>query len=101
MLLKLVIIEDDECSQIILENLLKTYFMDIALVGKARNVAEGIKLIHSTAPDLILADVPLGGETIFDLIKNLKNKEEHHFIITTAHENFALEAISHGVVDYI
>jgi two-component system LytT family response regulator len=101
MLLKLVIIEDDECSKIILENLLKTYFMDIALVGKARNVAEGIKLIHSTAPDLILADVPLGGETIFDLIKNLKNNEEHHFIITTAHENFALEAISHGVVDYI
>jgi two-component system LytT family response regulator len=101
MLLKLVIIEDDECSQIILENLLKTYFMDIVLVGKARNVAEGIKLIHSNAPDLILADVPLGGETIFDLIKNLKNKEEHHFIITTAHENFALEAISHGVVDYI
>jgi len=101
MLLKLVIIEDDECSQIILENLLKTYFMDIALVGKARNVAEGIKLIHSAAPDLILADVPLGGETIFDLIKNLKNNEEHHFIITTAHENFALEAISHGVVDYI
>jgi len=101
MLLKLVIIEDDECSQIILENLLKTYFMDIALVGKARNVAEGIKLIHSTAPDLILADVPLGGETIFDLIKNLKNKEEYNFMITTAHENFALEAISHGVIDYI
>jgi len=101
MLLKLVIIEDDECSQIILENLLKTYFMDIVLVGKARNVAEGIKLIHSTAPDLILADVPLGGETIFDLIKNLKNKEEYNFMITTAHENFALEAISHGVIDYI
>jgi two-component system LytT family response regulator len=100
-MLRLVIIEDDQWSQLIIENLLKTYFLDIEIVGIAPNVEEGINLIDSTTPDLILADIQLGNETIFDLIKNLKNNSNYNFIITTSHENFALEAISHEVIDYV
>jgi len=99
--MKLIIIEDDEWSQLILKNLLKTYFPDIQIVGVAKNIKEAITLINDVVPDLVLADIQLGNETIFKLLQELENTFDLNFIITTSHKNFALEAISHEVIDYV
>lgn len=99
--MQLVIIEDDKWFQLTLENLLETYFPEIKILGTAANVKAGISLIEKTQPDFILADIQLGDETIFELMSQVETAHNYNFILTTSHENFALEAISHEVIDYI
>ncbi|MDP5229354.1 MAG: LytTR family DNA-binding domain-containing protein [Cellulophaga sp.] len=96
-----IIIEDDEWSKLTLENLLKIYFPYVEVLGAVSNIKEGVDLINVLNPDFILADIQLGNETIFNLINQLENTFERNIILTTSHHNFALEAISKEVVDYI
>lgn len=99
--MKLVIIEDDEWSQLTLKKLIKTYFPEIHVSGVATNIKDGIQIINEANPDFILADIQLGETTIFDLFEQLEHTLDYNFIITTSHENFALKAISHQVIDYV
>tara|TARA_R110002167_G_scaffold360062_2_gene577433 strand:+ start:7285 stop:8022 length:738 start_codon:yes stop_codon:yes gene_type:complete len=99
--MKLFIIEDDQWSKKTIEVLIKSFFPDVKIVGTAENVEHSIKLINKTKPDFILADVQLGEENVFEIMKGLNDAWNYNFVLTTSYENYALEAISNEVVDYI
>jgi two-component system LytT family response regulator len=99
--MKLFIIEDDQWSKKTIEVLIKSFFPDVKIVGTAENVEYSIKLINKTKPDFILADVQLGEENVFEIMKGLDDAWNYNFVLTTSYENYALEAISNEVVDYI
>jgi DNA-binding LytR/AlgR family response regulator len=99
--IKLFIIEDDEWAKMTIEKLILSYFPDVDLVGAAENVKDSIALINDTKPDFILADIQLGEENVFEIMKNLKDVWNYNFVLTTSHENYGLEAIANEVVDYI
>jgi len=99
--MKLFIIEDDQWSQMAIEKLIKSFFPDVEVVGTADNVKHAIRLINKTKPDFILADIQLGDESVFEIMNSLNDVWEYNFVLTTSHENYALEAISNEVVDYI
>jgi len=70
--MKAVIIEDEERSRIVLENLLSTYCPEVEVVAKADSVAAGIEAIQTCQPDLVFLDVQINGGTGFDVLDSMK-----------------------------
>ncbi len=73
---------------------------DLMVVGEARGVNSGIKLIEETEPDLIFLDIQMSDGTGFDLLKQL-NRKDFKVIFITAHDHFAIEAFKFSAADYI
>ena len=51
--MKAVIIEDEQKSRDMLADILKKNFPQIAILGLAKNVAEGVELIQTLKPNLL------------------------------------------------
>ncbi len=98
--MKAVIIEDEERSRIVLENLLKTYCAEVEVVAKADSVATGIQAIQAHHPDIIFLDVQINGGTGFDVLDKM-NGENPSVIFTTAYDHYALKAFKFSAIDYL
>lgn len=100
MKLKAIIVDDEAGSREVLARQLEHYCPEIELLGSARNGADAARLIRETEPDVVFLDVEMGGETGFDLLKNL-GEVKFDVVFTTAHEKYAMEAIRFSALDYL
>jgi two-component system LytT family response regulator len=98
--MKAAIIEDEERSRIVLQNLLETYCPDIEVAGTAESVVSAVRLIHDTQPEILFLDVQISGGTGFDVLEKI-----HHpkisVIFTTAYDHYALKAFKFSAIDYL
>ena len=100
---KIAIIEDDKIiSDVLYDSLVEAGFE----VFRAFDGLEGLNLIESKLPDLILLDILMpkinGFEVAKKLNANLKTKDIPIFILTVLDKNEAVaEALQNGVYEYI
>src|SRR5690606_10890555 len=72
----------------------------VQVLGVARNNFEALSwFAHNTRPDVVFADIRLGSELSFESLKKISVHSPVIFI--TAYEHFAINAFSHGGVDYL
>lgn len=95
-----VIVDDEPDGCETLTNLLHRQHNDVALLGTAANVEDGVALLHRTRPSLLFLDVELGERTGFELLEALGD-ECPHVIFTTAHEGYAVRAIRFSALDFL
>lgn len=97
-----IIIEDEKGSYENLKTALKPKTKYIHK-GFATNVKDGVDSVLEHRPDLIFLDVELGGESGFDVIKELKNSyyEVPSVIMVTAHDVYAKSAVNHQVIYFL
>ena len=101
---KLIILDDDENIINMIKKHLDFEKLGISLAGTATNGIDGLKLIHSVKPDIVLSDISMPGLTGLELLKKLKDIFIHPLVILlTGHDNFqyAKEAISNNVFEYL
>jgi len=98
-MIRTLIIEDEPAVRKEIQWLLQ---QDIRfnLIGSAANVADGLTLIKTTNPELILLDIQLTDGNAFDLLNQLKNIP-FKIIFITAYNHFAVKAIKYGALDYL
>ena len=99
-MLKTVIIDDDYVSRLILRDMLEKFLDSIEILGEAGTVAEGVKLIETTDPDLVLLDISMPDGTGFDLLDKLKSIN-FKLIFITAYSEYAVKAFKYSAFDYI
>lgn len=99
-MIKALIIDDEENSRILLKNLIEKFCDGLEVVGSYDNVNSGLEGIEEHQPDVIFLDIVMKGETGFDLLENLPEKN-FDIIFTTAFESYALKAIKFSALDYI
>jgi two-component system, LytTR family, response regulator len=99
-MLKTVIIDDDYVSRMILREMLEKFLDNIEILGEAGSVADGIKLIEDSNPDVVLLDISLPDGTGFDLLDKLK-KISFKLIFITAYSEYAIKAFKYSTFDYI
>src|SRR6267154_655239 len=99
-MLKCVIVDDEFKSGESLKKMLLIFFKEVKVCATCQSVAEGLVAIADFEPDVVFLDVLMQGETGFDLISSL---EEVNFeiIFTTAHSEYALQAIKFSAIDYL
>lgn len=98
--LKAVIIEDEEFSQKLLNNLIDRYCPEVEILGIAGSVNAALELLNVNQPDLIFLDVRLGEGNGFDVLQQIKDKRIP-VIFTTAYDEYALKAFRFSAVDYL
>ncbi len=98
--LKVFIVDDEFQSRNLLGKLLMEHFPDIIVAGQASNVQESLAGIAVHRPSLLFLDFEMNGETGFDLLGKVENRN-FQIIFITAHDNYALKAFRFNAVDYL
>ncbi|MFA8341603.1 MAG: LytR/AlgR family response regulator transcription factor [Rhodothermaceae bacterium] len=99
-MIKAIIIDDEISARDNIKTILLSCHKNVKVVGEAETVEESVKIINSEKPDLIFLDVELTDGTGFDILKKIKEKS-FKIIFTTAHQNYAIDAIKFGAFDFM
>lgn len=95
---KTILVEDERLAREELKSLLKDY-LEIDIIGEAKNGEEGIALIKEHKPDLVFLDINMPGMNGFEMLKHLE--EIPRVIFVTAYDEYALKAFEVNALDYI
>lgn len=103
-MLKVLIIDDEPNVRKGLKILVPWKENDFEICGESGDPDEGLKMIISMKPDIVLIDIKMPGKLGLDIIK--ESREEGFngkFIIVSGYSNFeyAKDAIKYGVKSYI
>lgn len=100
-MIKTIIVDDEINAREFLEKLLIRYFPDkFIILERCKNVDEALIAIEKHNPDLVFLDVQMPKKNGFELIKELK-QVNFEIIFTTAHAQFAIDAIKINALDYL
>ena len=98
--MKALIVEDKAYIRKGLLNLLELVETDTQIIGECESVKEAVIVANACKPELIFLDINLTDGTGFDFL----DQTEHlnfKVIFITAYEEFALQALKIGAVDYL
>jgi two-component system, LytTR family, response regulator LytT len=111
--LRALVLEDELPARRLLVRLIEETGLG-EVIAAVTTVAEALRVLHSTAVDVVFVDIRLsGGESGLDLIHAFAGREREdrvargkgphppYFVLATALERHALQAFALGVVDYL
>lgn len=87
-------------SRDLLEKMLQRHFQYIEVLAVCKNATEGKAAIEELHPDLVLTDIELEGQPVFEMLQQLGDLN-FEIIFTTAHEQYAVQAIKFSALDYL
>jgi two-component system LytT family response regulator len=100
-MIKTIIIDDEFNAREFLERLLMRYFPNkFLIIAKCESVDEAILAIEKFNPELVFLDIQMPNKNGFQLFKELKTIN-FEVIFTTAHSEFAIDAIKCSALDYL
>jgi two-component system LytT family response regulator len=100
-MIKTIIIDDEYNASEFLEKMLKRYFPNKFHICKTcESIDDAVKQIELYKPDLIFLDIQMPNKNGFELFKEIK-EINFEVIFTTAHSEFAIEAIKRSALDYL
>ncbi len=100
-MIKTLIVDDEYNAREFLEQLLMRYFPNKFLVlAKCESVDEAVITIEKYNPELVFLDVQMPNKNGFELFKEIK-EVNFEVIFTTAHSEFAIDAIKFSALDYL
>lgn len=95
-----IIVDDEENSRIVLDNMLTNFCTNIKVVAHADSVQAALKALKQHKADLIFLDIEMPVENGFRLFEYI---EAINFgvIFTTAYEQYAVKAFKFSPIDYL
>jgi two-component system LytT family response regulator len=100
MMMKAVIIDDEEDSRKILANYLAKYCVDIEVCSFGESVATGIKAIQKYNPDVVFLDIEMPYGNGFDLLDTIK-EITFETVFVTAFDHYAIQALNQSAAYYL
>lgn len=100
-MIKTIIIDDEQPARDYLEKLIVRYFPNkFSIIKKCENIDQGFQSIKRHKPDLVFLDIKMQNGSGFDLLKQF-DVVDFEVIFTTAHSEYAIEAIKQSALDYL
>lgn len=100
-MIKTIIIDDENNASELLEKMLHRYFPNKFYVCSLCESIDAAKIaIETYQPDLVFLDIQMPNKNGFELFKEIK-EINFEVIFTTAHSEFAIEAIKRSALDYL
>jgi two-component system LytT family response regulator len=100
--MKALIIDDEQKARKLLRVLLEENCPQIAEIEDAKNLPNGIKLIHSFSPDIVFLDIEMPGYSGLQLLEFLTPEQiNFEIIFTTAYSDYAIKAFELNAIDYL
>ena len=104
MMKTIVIAEDEYRTRQGLSKLIQKLNSEFCVVGEAEDGLEGLKMIQSLTPDIVITDIRMPKITGLDMIEQVRKMNiECKFVILSGYADFsyAQQAIHLGVEDYL
>ncbi|MCF6279666.1 MAG: LytTR family DNA-binding domain-containing protein [Flavobacteriaceae bacterium] len=98
--MKALIVEDKAYIRKGLLNLLQVIDVKIEVIGECESVKDAVVVANACKPELIFLDINLLDGTAFDFLEQTENLS-FKVIFITAYEEYALQALKIGAVDYL
>jgi len=98
MLIRAIIIDDEEPARDIIRNYLKDQDK-IEIIAECSDGFAGVKAINELKPDIVFLDIQMPKLTGFEILE----LSEYHpaIIFTTAYDHYAIKAFEANAVDYL
>src|SRR4051794_8961007 len=94
-----LIAEDEPLLQEELVEALGTLWPDLAVVGRASDGIEALRLLVMHRPAVLFLDIQMPGMTGLDIARQAAGR--CHIAFVTAFDQYALAAFDEGAVDYV
>lgn len=96
-----IIIDDEKPAREFLTKLINQYFgTKLIILDTVDSVEKGVEMINKLHPELVFLDIEMKGEDGFQLFKYF-DSVFFDIIFTTAHNDYAINAIRHAAIDYL
>lgn len=99
-MIKVLIIDDEKASRLLLKAKLERNFNDINVMGLAKSAQEGRSFLEENSPDLIFLDVSMPKESGFDFLESL-TEINFEVIFVTGYDQYAIQAIEKNAMGYV
>ncbi len=99
-MLRAIIIDDEEAGVETLKVLVGRNSTLIRVIASTLKAEEGIVLIEDYRPDVVFLDINMPNMNGFELLDKL-NFRDFKLVFTTAHREYALQAIKNRAFDYL
>jgi len=94
-----LIADDEPLLREALERMLAQVWPALQIVARARNGREAIELFEAERPDICFLDVQMPGKTGVEAARQIGRRA--HLVFVTAYDEYAVQAFSQGVLDYL
>ncbi|HTE43534.1 MAG TPA: LytTR family DNA-binding domain-containing protein [Steroidobacteraceae bacterium] len=94
-----LIADDEPLLRGSLEGMLARVWPELEVVAKARNGREAVNKFETLLPDICFLDVHMPGMTGVEAARHIGRRA--HLVFVTAHDQYAVQAFSQGVLDYL
>ena len=94
-----LIADDEPLLRDALQRLLGQAWPELQVVAQARNGREAIEQFEKHRPDICFLDVHMPGTTGVEVARRIGRRA--HLVFVTAYDKYAVQAFSHGVLDYL
>jgi len=99
--MKALLLDDELPVLEALQGKLNLFCPEVEVVSLCQNVDDALHQLNTAEIDVVFLDVNLSGESGFDFIEKWEGEELPSLIFTTAHDEFAVQAIKHAALDYL
>ncbi len=99
--MKAILVDDEKSALTLLRHKLKRCDPDMEILAECESVESALAALENAQPDVLFLDVEMPGATGFELLKNLGEDAPFQVIFTTAHSEYAIEALRGGAFDYL
>jgi two-component system LytT family response regulator len=97
----LITIDDEKyIRDFLIEQIQEDFKEEITVVGQAASIKDGLALITSLQPDIVLLDIELEDGSSFELLDQLQ-EINFELIFITGFDDKAIKAIKLGALDYL
>ena len=99
--MKAILVDDEKSALTLLRHKLHRCDPDIEILAECESVEAALAALDAAAPDVLFLDVEMPGATGFELLQQLGDDAPFRVIFTTAHSEYAIEALRGGAFDYL
>ncbi len=99
-MIKALIVEDELYIRKGLISMIQSLNKEVDILGECESVKEAITVTKACKPDLVFLDINLKDGIAFDFLENVKELS-FQVIFITAYDQYALQALKNGAIDYI
>lgn len=99
-MIKIIIVEPSVQICDMVTNSLVSFQAKMELVAIVRNIEDAISAIDNHEPDLVIAEIQLGGRSGFELIDHF-GKPDFKVIFISSHSDYAVKAFKYNAIDYL
>ena len=99
-MIKTLIVDDEPRAIKTLQLLLERNCPDLQIVASSKNIHEAFEELKNHKIDLMFLDINMPQGSGIELLERI-SQFDLKIIMTTAHKEFAIEALRHSVLDYL